>query len=111
MKNLLLTVKTVFLALVPFLLACKVTVASGGALSFVFPPLDTIFTSLPAFASTVVAWFELAVRLVPTARNYSLVDFAFRLVKSLVPNAASSDADPTSTELRFRGGRLVDLHL
>ena len=103
--------KTAFLALVPFLLACKVHVASGGALSIEFPPLDTVFTSLPAFASTAFAWFELAVRLVPTSRNYSIIAFLYRLIQSLVPNQAARDADPHTSELRFSNGRLLDVHI
>ena len=105
MKNFYLAVKTALLGLIPFLCACKVTLAAGGVVSVVFPPLDTVFTSLPAFASTALTWYELVVRVVPTARNYSLTRVVAAVLQAVVPNRAAPAAVNNDVPLSFgRGG-------
>lgn len=108
MKNLFSLLKTAFLGLLPFLLATKYVVTAGGVIHVDFPPLGTLFTSLPAFASTFLTWYELLVRFVPTSGNYSLLSFLYRVIQSIAPNHAADDVPASELVLSGAGG--VDSH-
>lgn len=87
MKNLLPTIKRVFLLLLPVLLHVKFSFA-GGTPSLSFPDFGAVFPSVTAFAATALYWLEIALRLVPSLDNLSLVSLAHEFLTALVPNVA-----------------------
>ena len=82
--------RTAFLALLPFLLHLKVTFAAG-APSVSWPPLSTVFPDLPHLAATVLAWYELLIRFVPSAQNNSILSMLYQILNGLIPNAAIAE--------------------
>lgn len=87
MKNLLLTIKRVFLLLVPVLLHVKFHFV-GGVPSLSFPDFAAVFPDVPTFAATAVYWLEIALRLVPSLDNLSLFSLLHEFFGALVPNVA-----------------------
>lgn len=98
-KNLKLrAIKTVFLALIPFLLHLKFTLA-GGAPGLSWPPLSSVFPDIPHLAATLLVWYELLVRFVPSAANNSIVSALGTLLNMLVPNTAITDSGALGTHV------------
>lgn len=80
-------IKTAFLAILPFLIHIKFTLA-GGLPGITWPPISTVFPDAGHLAATMLGWYELLVRLVPSAQNNSIVSLLGTLLNFLVPNAA-----------------------
>ena len=88
MKNQFLTkIKTFFLVLLPVLLHVKFKLV-GGVPALTFPDLYAVFPDIPTFAATALYWLEIAVRLVPSFDNLSLVSIVHEFLAALVPNRA-----------------------
>jgi hypothetical protein len=86
-KNFLTTIKRVFLLLLPVLLHVKFSFA-GGVPSLSFPDFGAVFPDVPTFAATALYWLEIALRLVPSLDNLSLVSLLHEFLGALVPNVA-----------------------
>jgi hypothetical protein len=87
MKNLLPTIKRLALLLLPVLLHVKFSFA-GGVPSLSFPDFAAVFPDAPTFAATALYWLEIALRLIPSLDNLSLVSLAHEALSAIVPNRA-----------------------
>lgn len=83
-------IKSALLALVPFLLHLKFTFA-GGVPGVQWPDLSTVFPDLPHLAATVLAYYELLIRFVPSLENNSILSLVYRLLNAVIPNNAIAD--------------------
>lgn len=103
--------KALFLALVPFLVHLKLTLASGFP-NIQWPDLSLVFPTLQAKAAAVLVYYELVARLVPSVENNSLFHLLGQVLDALAPNHAVSDSgglglhtvEPTVTDLPGAGG-------
>jgi hypothetical protein len=87
LKNLLTKIKAFALVLLPVLLHVKFSFV-GGVPSLSFPDFAAVFPDVPTFAATALYWLEIAIRLVPSFDNLSLVSLLHDLLSSIVPNVA-----------------------
>jgi hypothetical protein len=91
LKNLkLAAIKKLLLLVLPLLLHVKFS-ATGGAPGISWPDLADIFSSAQTTAATLLYYYELVSRLVPTLENNSLFHLLGVLLNNLVPNAAVTD--------------------
>lgn len=81
-------IKAAFLALVPFLLKLKFSFVAGSP-TITWPPLLTVFPDLNHLAPAMLLWFELLVRLVPSAENNSVLKLLHDILQQVVPNKAT----------------------
>lgn len=90
MNHLLNILKAGLLALLPLLLKAHLITGLGGVISVAFPPLNGLLNgSTVALLGTVLYWLELAVRVIPTAKDYTPLAIIIQLLQAIVPNQAT----------------------
>jgi hypothetical protein len=87
LKSLLTKIKTFALVLLPVLLHVKFSFA-GGVPSLSFPDFASVFPDFQTGAATLLYWMEIAIRLVPSFDNLSLVSLVHDWLSAIVPNRA-----------------------
>ncbi|RYE91502.1 MAG: hypothetical protein EOO37_00035 [Cytophagaceae bacterium] len=83
-------IKSALLALVPFLVHLKFSFVNGVP-GIQFPDLNAVFPDLPHLAATMLVYYELLVRFVPSLENNSVVHLVYQLLNAVIPNHAVTD--------------------
>ena len=77
-----------FLSVVVLSLACGVAFAQDAANSS--PVIGSIFSKVPGWVvPSVLGLYEILVRIIPTAKNWSILSAAIKLIQFILPNNSS----------------------
>jgi hypothetical protein len=81
--------KTATYALLAFLAAISVKIGDGGVIILQLPPLADLIAHIDLYASGLLVLVEVFGRLVPTAKDSSLLNLLVRLADSVLANRAT----------------------